>query len=172
MCYREFQFSLQVLVLVGKNKRAGFPWGGQLWTAAAGCLGLWYIGGMIPELAIKKALEGGWEPFKTVKTEELECKVLDFQTLHCNIKPHKSGAIPRGFCSLNLFRAALMPSFWQALGKALGWMTPQPDSGEPPFNLKVGYNEWHVRASQFYDIILTGGDTDKFWKDLLGGPTE
>ena len=47
-------------------------------------------------------------------------------------------------------RLLLVPQFWQALGKRLGW------SGE-----KSGY-----QAHVFYDLLLTKGDTDKFWEEL------
>lgn len=51
---------------------------------------------MIPKEAIEKAIEGGWEPYKTRTT------------------------LP------NWQITALDPAFWQALGKALGWPSVTP----------------------------------------------
>jgi hypothetical protein len=28
-------------------------------------------------------------------------------------------------------------------------------------------HDWHQAALAFYDLILTGSDTEKFWHDLL-----
>jgi hypothetical protein len=56
---------------------------------------------------------------------------------------------------------ALDPSFWQALGKALGWNVT---GRQLAMNSKPN---WQIWATRFYDLILTGGDTEKFWADLL-----
>ena len=54
------------------------------------------------------------------------------------------------------------PLFWQSLGKALGWskfgMMHNP-GGTIPL--------WRHEAHRYLDIVLIGGDTEKFWKDLL-----
>ncbi len=60
----------------------------------------------------------------------------------------------------------LSPAFWQALGKARGWITPEPDVWEPPLNLKVGFNEWHVKWSQFIDHLAEGKDAESFFASL------
>lgn len=58
---------------------------------------------------------------------------------------------------------ALDPSFWQCLGKALGWADNKlPVLAHEP----LGYTRQKY-AHRFYDLILTGGDTDAFWKELL-----
>jgi hypothetical protein len=47
------------------------------------------------------------------------------------------------------------PLFWQALGKALGW-DEQGEPGEYDFKTTcLGY------AHEYFDLVLTGGDTDK-----------
>lgn len=69
----------------------------------------------------------------------------------------------------------LDPAFWQALGKALGWrhmidfeFQHDPSMGLPRYDHRAGqYPEWMYNAHRFYDLILTGGDTEKFWNDLL-----
>lgn len=67
---------------------------------------------------------------------------------------------------------ALDPLFFQALGKALGW----PD--RTFYTIECVAKEYHVweetseitwiyQAHRFYDLILTGGDTEVYWNDLL-----
>lgn len=50
----------------------------------------------------------------------------------------------------------LDPLFWQALGKALGWGIY---TGQPPF--------WKSQALRYFNLLLTGGNTEQWWKDLL-----
>lgn len=70
-------------------------------------------------------------------------------------------------------RIALDPSFFQALGKALGWDESDAQKYEMykmsggAGNMPVGIYMWHKNAIRFYDLILTGGSTDEFWDDLL-----
>lgn len=56
---------------------------------------------------------------------------------------------------------ALDKDFWIGLSKALGWNTSRY---EPV--VKERY-EWEENAHRLYDLILTGGDAEKYWKDLL-----
>ncbi len=78
------------------------------------------------------------------------------------------------YCSI-----ALDPLFWQAIGKALGWadwycMGPEflwsNDEiycrGSDSYNL----NQWQYETYRFYDLILTGGDTEKFWNEIMPTP--
>lgn len=119
------------------------------------------------EQIIKKAIEGGYEPFKTVKMEDLDCSVIDFQTFACNIKP-KNGAVARGICSINIYRIVADPLFWQALGKACGWESKQ----HPHARISLGFEydqpitealvqkriHAHVyHALRFHEINLTEG---------------
>lgn len=50
----------------------------------------------------------------------------------------------------------LDPLFWQALGKALGW-TDDNFYG----------SDWEIMAHDYLGVVLRGGNTEKFWKDLL-----
>ena len=56
--------------------------------------------------------------------------------------------------------AILDPLFWQALGKALGHGINQRDNVT---NRLI----WQQLALDYFDLVLTGGDTEKFWKELL-----
>lgn len=67
----------------------------------------------------------------------------------------------------NNYKMVLDPLFWQALGKALGW-------GEIDFSIPHYYNRQDPKPSCilcqahiYFDLVLTGGDTKQFWKDLL-----
>jgi hypothetical protein len=105
------------------------------------------------EEAIKLAVEGGYEPFRTVKMDELVCE-LTGENYHCNFKP-KNGATVRGLCSANINRILLDPLFWQALGKNLGW---HPSGVIPSWT-----SEWH----HFVDHLAEGKDPNSFFLELL-----
>lgn len=92
----------------------------------------------IPKEAIAKAKEGGWDDYETM-----------------------NGFVVSADEEPNI--AALDPLFWQALGKSLGWPKHEPTKDSS----SVGITEWHHFAMSFYNLILTNGDTDKFWTDLL-----
>lgn len=49
--------------------------------------------------------------------------------------------------------------FWQALGKALGW-----ENCKFPLCSKT---HWKEHAHEYFDLVLTGGDTEQFFKDLI-----
>lgn len=115
---------------------------------------------MIPAHIIEKAVEGGWSG---VSLEE---------------KGKWVGGRVEGI-EHYWHSIALDPSFWQSLGKVLGWtknictdcLTPYVDKTSctcgmsyPPLD-----DTWHLHAMRFYDLILTGGDTDAFWEELLEG---
>lgn len=69
------------------------------------------------------------------------------------------------------------PLFWQSLGKALGWeelvcsddglMHPIP-SEICRVGMYVGWiPKWHYMALEYFDLLLTGGNTEAFWKEIL-----
>lgn len=150
---------------------------------------------MIPKLAIERAIEEGWRPkqdprdfhygqYKTIQDIEME-DYIGTVCLWWEKRPDGGGVCSR----LSWERIALDPSFWQALGKALGWNAgeikdgiceicgePMPPGEEmfkyhgyssncpkPPIEITL----WKEQAQEFYDLILTGGDTEKFWEELL-----
>lgn len=59
----------------------------------------------------------------------------------------------------------LMPEFWQALGNAF----IEKDGQNSDWNYILGDPQppWQRHAHQYFDLILTGGDLDAFWKGLL-----
>jgi hypothetical protein len=98
---------------------------------------------MIPTEAIEKAIDGGWTgwPYPFFDARLVGPK-MEWQ------------------------KFALDPSFWQSLGKALGWQL----NAEPTWNGKSRPIEgWHYEARRFYDIILLNGGNGlkTFWDELL-----
>src|SRR5216683_1633465 len=75
-----------------------------------------------------------------------------------------------------LFAEILLDSlFWQALGKACmldsnlhdRWWAQRFCPDNKPGCLVMHYRAlWKERAREYFDLILTGGDTEKFWKEL------
>jgi hypothetical protein len=119
---------------------------------------------IIPKEAIEKAIEGGWKyNGKKVRRVTLDDPTRAPETFTVEI-----GDNELEYCKYMMWQAiALDPSFWQSLGKALGW----PEYEETGSWSYDGNEErdwtWRVRAHRFYDLILTGGDTDAFWKEIL-----
>jgi hypothetical protein len=73
----------------------------------------------------------------------------------------------------------LDPLFWQALGKALGWsetawftfhVRDEGDSNRDDMNFDISLAEYF--AHKYFQVVLTGGDTEKFWKELIKAPKE
>ncbi len=100
---------------------------------------------MIPKEAIEKAIEGGWNTYIANGWSPLEW----------------CGA-PR-FSGDELYFIALDPSFWQSLGKALGW------KGKAYFRSK-GYEcePWQFFQLSFVEASWGGADeVADFWRELL-----
>jgi hypothetical protein len=69
----------------------------------------------------------------------------------------------------NTIELMLDPLFWQALGRALGWSETHNRGKEV-----IGFDDreklvdvWLYHALRCHELVLTGGDQEKFWKDLL-----
>lgn len=108
----------------------------------------------IPKEVIELAISGGWEP-------------LGADT-HSRFKWRPETSIYRfwykelltegeWFADFSKAEIALDPTFWKALGKSLGWSTP-----EKPNDVR----DWLGRAHDFYEFILRGKDTTAFWAEI------
>lgn len=93
---------------------------------------------MIPEKAYKLAESAGWTPANMLHTGNY---IADTKFHDCT--------------------TALDPLFWQALGKALYWWEGDEIPPVQPLN------HWRATAHRFYDLILTGQDTEQFWHDII-----
>ena len=84
------------------------------------------------------------------------------------------------YCPLSgeqIDHAVLDPLFWQALGKALGWGDQDGIDDNDYFLGIIDFPEiaegkafrevWLYKALQYQKLVLTGGDTEKFWRELL-----
>ncbi len=142
---------------------------------------------MIPKTAIDKAIEGGWNMggIATAHTVKHQGDRIYFEN-----GKSKNGT-SKMYTSYSLSTIALDPTFWQALGKSLGWKYGNVcecggSISDCIINSKrvIGYkyqcfgicgkfyeginrHEWDMNAHRFYDLILTGGDTEKFWEEIL-----
>lgn len=61
---------------------------------------------------------------------------------------------------------ALTRTFWECLGKALGW-PPHLNYKSHQKVLGTYGPQWRVESHRLYDLILTGGDIEKFWEELV-----
>lgn len=132
----------------------------------------------IPKKIIEKAIEGGWSPdcnnprWLHFMKDGLAWRQFD------NEMP-----LPFDTNLVHFATTVIDPTFWQALGKELGWnkrvckgcgSEAKPVEGEyhricPTCNRgnEDRIDGWQFRAHRFYNLLLTGGDTDAFWKELL-----
>ena len=111
---------------------------------------------MITDRAIEKAIEGGWKPHgRTIDNWQYQAKN------GCLLASLEEEA---GVVEFWWQQIALDTSFWQALEKNVGWGA-SGISGARANGVEM--LAWQALAHRFYDLILTGGDMEKFWADLL-----
>lgn len=105
---------------------------------------------MIPKHIIEKAIEGGWR-------ENMHRIVMEKS--YCMLFSERLSTYPTMIYYAEII---LDPLFWQSLGKALRWYgdNPEPDKK----HLK---GLWIEYAHEFFDLLLTGDDTKKFWVNLI-----
>jgi hypothetical protein len=86
-------------------------------------------------------------------------------------KGHKQTRIGNRYCPYlpDKDKAVLDPLFWQSLGKALGW--GMKINHQTALSWEDGGSavtaEWLHLALIYHELVLTGGETEKFWKELL-----
>lgn len=115
----------------------------------------------IPERVIQKAIEGGWGKDSFFRGEITSAKWQDGKLY----LEWYSGETE----SIHLYeehweRLAFDTSFWQSLSKALGWRIGMKFADL--FNARE-LSGWEFHAHSFFDLILTGQNTDAFWSDLV-----
>lgn len=101
--------------------------------------------------AIKKAIEGGYDiaPFISVWSLEQSIEIME-----SHWEPH-----------------VLKPTFWQALGKSMGWEEENHcerfSTGGLGGNVDCLISEWHAQMLMFIDHLAEGKDVDSFFNSLL-----
>lgn len=120
---------------------------------------------MTPQQFIETAIEGGYEPFKTCKMKDLDCKIIDFQTFACNIKP-VNGAQAIGICSINIYRIFLDPKAWQAVGKVKGWDWEGNTTKHSDIQLPPGTEAWKYRMYRMISVLIEGQTLEEYLATL------
>lgn len=137
---------------------------------------------MIPKEAVEKSIEGGWKYKVPHGFSEQGFKRFigiggDDVCFNYEHKPKIKGwsgmSHTKGF-RIPMSTIALDPLFWQALGKALGLRPARfvydaegEETKEVDMDSRHFDETWVGKATEFYHLILTGGDTKKFWEELL-----
>lgn len=112
----------------------------------------------IPKLAIEKAIEGGWQDGQALDSKRIEITGMGYIRIY-----HWDSS---EFNAYDWQEVALDPTFWQALGKALGWPKEVNYPAKEIYQFRCAATcDFH--AHRFYDLVLTGGGTEAFWKELL-----
>ena len=113
--------------------------------------------------AIEKAIEGGYEPFKTFKMEE--ARDVEF------IGDDMSVYVPRftNVAHASINRILLDPLFWQALGKAMGWEDGDSRAywTREDSHKVVLLDRWQNEMHSFIDHLASNGNADDFFNELL-----
>lgn len=123
----------------------------------------------IPQQAIEKAIEGGWFTKLSKHNWKVEGYSLQIEE-ELGFFPFVHNKFRH---LLRIESIALDPTFWQALGKALGWKRNAFVQWYDDFANKKereairGVESWLFQARRFNDLILTGGDTEAYWNELL-----
>lgn len=112
------------------------------------------------EKAIQKAIEGGYEPFNSIRLVSVDkIEQTDFQTLTLY---HQGTNASRA--SITIHRVLLDPEFWICLGNQLD--KEFVESQMPDF---VSFDKWDSKLyhHRFIDHIWEGKSADEFFKNLL-----
>lgn len=100
---------------------------------------------MIPKEIIELAIQGGWKPL----VDEGYQIQLDGDGV--------------GFW----YPIALDPTFWQALGKSLGWAGFDAEKDNKMIFAAYEHYHWSAYTHRFYDLLLQKQDTAPFWEEIL-----
>jgi hypothetical protein len=118
---------------------------------------------MIPKEIIEKAIEGGWK-----RGVDASKNVFSFDIYESGIVYSVDPVM-----YIDAEEMIIDPLFWQSLGKALGW-DKEDEENLKLYHASGGYGrmpvtiyKWNKNAHNFYNLLLTSGNTEKFWKDLL-----
>lgn len=134
---------------------------------------------MLPKQAIEKAIEGGWA-LRDNYGEAVSIKWGQHGYATVSFKGGQSCHYQSFMQSYGGAETVVDKTFWQALGKALGWSTSCHHLGanglyqvfrhEAICSSDDGRAFWEITAHEFYDLILTQAtqeQIDAYWLELL-----
>ncbi len=123
---------------------------------------------MIPEKAIKIAIENGWYP------TDGNTEPVDWNYKHGTLWAYEADGT--GMCWTDPM-IVQTPLFWQALGKGLGWDVSYGVYGHRakyPGSVWDSHGELYFHgtlpnyyALRYFELLLTNGDLNKFWDEIL-----
>lgn len=97
------------------------------------------------ETAIRDAIRGGWRPPFILRRVELEVGFGElFYQMYAGV--------------------FLNPLFWQALGKARGWVSVK--TVEIEYHFAGDWTEWEWNMHRFIDHLIAGKTAEDFFKSL------
>jgi len=118
---------------------------------------------MIPKKAIEKAIEGGWAksefPIEEIKVFGSVAIVTRRMSAHSTVDTRAV-----------LSDVALDASFWESLGKALGWPEKEVLYDIDPWDGSTHIHEqprYIINAHRLIQLAWQGGDINSFWDGLL-----
>jgi hypothetical protein len=127
----------------------------------------------MPKQAIEKAIQGGWKQ-EVLLRPNCEYEIAELtrpqgRTIGIWFRwtQRVNGKVVEKSLEILAGEIALDSSFWQSLGKALGWEDYEGWTTCANCGQTLNNDCWKRKAEDFYDLILTGGDTEKFWEELL-----
>lgn len=107
----------------------------------------------IPKEAIKKAIKSGWYFMGNAPIYD--------ETLHKVFRVDGDG----GYLEIYPEQIVCDPTFWQALGRALGW--DDQEALEEYKGVRRYVPGWEINGEEFLHLILTQQSTEEFWKEKL-----
>jgi hypothetical protein len=123
---------------------------------------------MIPENIIELAIKGGYWPKIRSEVTNYELELVTAR------ETGKWQELIQKYVHVNM---VLDPLFWQALGRKNKWKNWKCTKCKFQFDKqgliacpscsRIGHREaWRQVSLEFFDLLMTNGDTDKFWNNL------
>lgn len=121
---------------------------------------------MTVEEIIKKSIEGGWEK-AMIDGNELSHVSVKYEQIE--FREYEGSLYP--ILRMDVKSVMFDPSFWQSLGKAMGWVTTEymQEVGEikyPRKSVKVKRQDWLKKWHKFIDHLADGGTIESYFEQL------
>lgn len=132
----------------------------------------------IPKRIIELAIEGEWGDYHSLNFVNEYWVNVNLKATTVIEEDHQEKTVQQT-TALPIHSVILDKHFWIALGKKLGWDSDYHHSltqmaGDEMLSGKImRRNSAEYKTHELYDLILTDGNTDKFWEDILStAPTK